>query len=387
MRTPKNAPSLALLISSLLMEQALAQQNEEQQECIDLTKAPPGLYVTVDQSQVYLIKDDKIVELDPGESAYANETELACLKVRPDILAWPCGTAEDLSRLKAQPFTVEDLPSVGVVGEVARRYFEDNEALDPPIEWLNGEIHTTLPAEEFAVPDSSAYWYLPGEDGPLASSKRPKTQLIGLFWSTKQLIIDGSTLEELKAQYSGSEIPTVFVYFEDNEVPISFFGSDVTLKEIFDAYLERGIEVAPPPVWYAGDHTLKVDISEFEEYFDIPPLEEIDEDRVAAIKASLETYGFSTKPVTVSMMGQSGTMIIDQAEKVRVAASMGISAIPTVVFHFSPVAHLSGCGVVMPQLSVVGNAKTKEELTPPVPPPPPPPPPELPPPERPASES
>jgi len=366
--------SLSALITLILAStQAVAQSQES--ECLELEGTPPGLYVTVDQSQVYLTKDGKVVEISPGEAAYANETQLACLKVPPRMLAWPCGSAEALIRRMAPVFSLDELSPVGVVQEVKRRYFEENTALGPPIEWLNGENHGKLHASEFDGLDTSAYWYLPGGPDPFASPKRPRSQLVSLFWSTRQAVLDTNTLDQLRADSEQAGIPVVFLYHRDYEVPISFFGVGVSLKQLQDAFLNKGIQAAPVPVWYAGDHHLKVSISEFERLFDIPAAAEISPARFQALTEELKAYGFTHMPVLVSMMAESKGMILDQPERVRAAAELGINDIPTVIFYYTSSSHLEKCGLPLPQNSMVGGAAAGPAAS------------VLPPPERKASDS
>lgn len=348
---------ITLIILILASAQAVAQAQDS--ECLELEGTPPGLYVTVDQSQVYLTKDGKVVELNPGEAAYANDTQLACLQVPPRVLAWPCNSAEALTRKMAPAFSLEELSPVGAVQEVKRRYFDENTALGPPIEWLNGESHGKLHPSEFDGLDSSTYWYLPGGPDPFASPKRPRSQLISLFWSTRQAVLDTNTLDQLRADSDQAGIPVVFLYHRDYEVPISFFGADVSLKKLQDMFLNKGIQAAPVPVWYAGDHHLKVSISDFETWFDIPTADEISPTRMQALTEELQAYGFSHMPVLVSMMAESNSMIMDQPERVRAAAELGITDIPTVIFYYTSSSHLEKCGLPLPQTSAVRSAAEK----------------------------
>lgn len=358
----RRTPLAGCIALAVLSVQAHAQQSEPEQ-CVDLgQETPPGLYVTVDQSQVYLTKDGKIVELNPGEAAYANETQLTCLNITPSVLDWPCGTAEDRARAKAEEYTLDELPAIGGIQEIKRRYFEDKKVLGPTIEWLNGDIHGTFPLSEFEGVDTTKSWYQRTTDDPFASPKRPRAQVIGLFWATKQMIVDGNTFEAIQQEFPDGEIPVVFMFFEQQQVPISFFGPNPSLKTVLDAYFERGIEVAPPPVWYAGEFTLQVDLQEVQTMFDLPPVDSLDPAQVASMKADIERDGFKTKPFTVSAMGESGSIFLDQPAKLSVAASMGMTSFPVVLQHFGPTSHLADCDIPRPAISVVGDAQSVDEL-------------------------
>ena len=91
----------------------------------------------------------------------------------------------------------------------------------------------------------------------------------------------------------------------------------------------------------------KIIIEEFEkfnEYFKIPALEDISPEKQASLKADLEAHGFSRKSIIVTMFSESGAMAVDQPERVRVAASMGIERIPTTINFIEPDLHLARCG-------------------------------------------
>jgi len=346
--------AVAGLSSAALAPLAMA-QNEEA-ECVEMQGNVPGLYVTVDENQVYIIKDDKVVELNPGEAAFASETDLACLKAPPKVLSWPCDTAEALAREMAPGYSVAELPSVDSVQEVVRRYLEENRAISQQVKLLNGDYHGTFPAYELEALDTTAYWYLPGTEDPFESPKRPKTLIVSIFWATGQAVVDKYTLTALEIEYPDGDIPVQFVFARDSEVPVSFFGPNPTLEQVSKAYTERGIELAEVPVWFLGDHHFSVSLQELEENFDLPDLDEISPERQAAIRAELEAYGFFHKPLTVSVLSENASLTLDQGDVVRVASTMGIDAYPVVMLYFSGSSHLADCGIPLPQISATGGA-------------------------------
>ena len=119
-----------------------------------------------------------------------------------------------------------------------------------------------------------------------------------------------------------------------------------------------------------------------ESLFDIPTAEEIGPQRMAVLQGELEAFGFTHKPITVSFLAEGGSLMIDQPDRVRAAAEMGIEAIPIVVFYYTGNTHLAKCGLEMPQISVVAGMSGEQGSTPP-----PLTPPKLPDPERPVSDS
>jgi hypothetical protein len=144
-------------------------------------------------------------------------------------------------------------------------------------------------------------------------------------------------------------------------------------------------------MWWQGDAQLLPTIEEFEKFFDIPALEDIDPNTQEALRRDLEEHGFTRKSIIVSLFGGPGTMAVDQPQRIRVAASMGITRIPT-TFNFIEEDTLyascgpgtpAGAGAVSGSTTPVGAAvvpPTAAVVPPPVDPAPPPPEPEEPPP-------
>ncbi|NIO12991.1 MAG: hypothetical protein GTN90_03860, partial [Xanthomonadales bacterium] len=68
----------------------------------------------------------------------------------------------------------------------------------------------------------------------------------------------------------------VFVFHPDHEVPLSYFEGEVDLQKLIEVRREFGIELAPVPIWYVGDHHLTATVAELERFFEIPALQDID---------------------------------------------------------------------------------------------------------------
>jgi hypothetical protein len=113
---------------------------------------------------------------------------------------------------------------------------------------------------------------------------------------------------------------------------------------VLKAFSERGIKVADVPMWWLGDYALQPTIAEFEKFFDIPPLEDIPPEQQEKMRAELETNGFTRKPIIVNLMAESGTMAVDQPARIRMAAEMGMTNIPTSLFFIEPDMVLARCG-------------------------------------------
>ena len=318
---------LPALIASILAGNALAQD-----DCVELEGAPPGLYATTDEGRTFLIKDGQIVELGPGESGFANEGEVKCITKPPRFLDWPCSTQAAQSRM-FNTYTIEDIESANQLKEIVQRYFEVPEVLTPIPNWIDGEYNATFNYNDLIQFSSPEYWYIPNPDRPLLSGKRPKSLLVSLYVGTNQVVVDSNMIDALRKELGTNEIPVTLVFNDSNTVPVSYFGANVSIEEISKAFNERGIKLAEVPMWWQGDFQLRSTIEEFEKFFDIPALDEISAEKQAALKADLEAYGFTRKSIIVSIFAGAGAMAVDQPERIRVAASMGIKSIPT-IFNF-----------------------------------------------------
>lgn len=342
----KKAVLPALIAQSLLAlaisGNAWAQSSQE--DCEELEGTPPGLYTTTEEGKTFLIKDDKIVEMAAGEAGYANaEGKLTCIKKPPEFLAWPCTTQAAQSRL-FDTYTIDELASENKLKEIVQRYFEIPEVLMPIPTWVDGEYNGIFAYDDLLQFSSPEYWYFPDPSIPILSGKRPKSLLISLYVGTNQVVIDNNAIDALREELGDDAIPVTFVFNDSNTVPISYFGANVSLEEIFKAFVERGIKVAEVPLWWQGDYHLLPTIEEFEKFFEIPALGDISPEKQAALKADLETHGFSRKSIIVSLFAESESMAVDQPERVRVAASIGIDRIPTTFMFVEQDALVANCG-------------------------------------------
>jgi hypothetical protein len=373
----------ALIASALAAPAVFAQSNDD---CIELEGAPPGLYATTDEGRTFLYKDGQMVEMGPGEAGFADEDgKIHCIRRPPKFLDWPCATQAAQSR-KFATYKMDELPADNPLAEVVRRYFEIPEVIQPDPYWIDGEFHGEFKIDDIIQFSSPDYWYHPNNDRPFLDKKRPRALQISLYVGINQVIIDNYAIDALRGELESNEIPVMFVFNDSNVVPISYFGSNVSLEEIQKAFFERGIKLADVPIWWLGDHHLTATIEEYEKFFKIPALEEISASKQESLRADLEAYGFTRKPIIVSIFSDSKGMAVDQPERVRMAASMGFDRIPTSFTFIEPDMHLARCGPGTP----VGSAGVSGATTPiggpivptgaPVVPPPPEP-------EPPASES
>lgn len=348
---------LPAMIASALASAAVYAQDSE--DCVDLEGTPPGMYTTTDEGRTFLDKDGTVVELAAGEAGFADEDSVKCIKRAPAFLDWPCATDAAQSRM-FNTYTIEDLETDNQMKEVVESYFKVPEVLAPVPNWVDGEYNAAFNYTNIIQFSSPEYWYLPDPTRPILSEKRPRSLLISLYVGINQAVVDNNVLDALRKELATDDIPVTFVFNDSNSVPISYFGANVSLEEVQKAFLERGIKVAEVPMWWLGDFHLQPTIEEFEKFFEIPALEDISAEKQATLKADLEAYGFSRKPILVNLFSESQSMAVDQPERIRVAASMGIKNIPTALNFIEPDMHLARCGPGTP----VGSGSVSGSTTP-----------------------
>jgi hypothetical protein len=330
---------LPALIASALSGNVWAQADE----CEEMTGTPPGLYTTTEQGQTFLIKDDKIVEMSAGEAGFADENGVKCITRPPPFMGWPCTTQAAQARM-FNTYSIDELTSDNKLAEVVQRYFDIPEVIAPIPNWIDGEYNGTFNYMDLIQFSSPEYWYSPNPDRPILSGKRPRSLLVSLYVGTNQVVLDNNMIDALRAELGTDEIPVTFVFNDSNTVPISYFGANVSLEEVSQAFNERGIKVAEVPIWWQGDYQLRPTIEEYEKLFDIPALEDISPGNQAKLTADLEAHGFTRKTIIVSLFGGPGTMAVDQPQRIRVAASMGFTHIPTTFNFVEEDSLVASCG-------------------------------------------
>jgi hypothetical protein len=348
---------LPALIATALAGTALAQE-----DCIEIEGAPPGLYATTDEGRTFLIKDGEVVEMGPGEAGFADENGVKCIKRPPKFLDWPCATQAAQSRMFST-YSMDDLTEKNKIEEIVRRYFEIPEVIAPIPNWVDGEYNAVFEYKDLIPFSNDDYWYYHNEDRPFLDPKRPRSLQISLYVGINKVVIDKVAAEALRKDLGTDQIPVTFVFNDSNVVPISYFGPNVSIEEVNKAFFERGIKLADVPMWWLGDYHLLPTIEEFERFFDIPSLESISAQKQEALRSDLQANGFTRKPLIVTVLSDSGTMMVDQPERLRVAASMGLTRFPT-VFNFVETDMVNArCGPGTP--IGFGSAAISGESTPP----------------------
>lgn len=332
-----------------------------QEDCVEMEGTPPGLYATTDEGRTFLIKDGEMVELAPGQSGYANKDQLYCIKAPPKFLDWPCST----DAAKGRKFATYALSEISgdpgnIINDVVRRYFEVPEVIEPIPNWIDGESHTSLSANDIIAYSAPEFWYRVSTPEALLDPKRPRTLLISLYVGINQVVIDNQLIDVYRNEYAGQPIPVVFVFNDSNVVPVSYFGTNVSLEEIFKAFVERRIKLAEVPLWPVGDYHFSPTAKEFEVLVELPDFDDIDPYRREALAAELQTFGFAKKPIFVTMLDGGGKLYVDDPDRVRVAIDLGIERLNTVVNFVEQDDHLRRCGPGTP----VGSSGVSGATTP-----------------------
>lgn len=348
---------LPALIASVLSGNAWSQD-----DCVEIEGTPPGLYATTDEGRTYLVKDGKTIELGPGQAGFADESGVKCIKKPPEFLNWPCSTQAAQSRM-FNTYTINELTDKNKIQEIITRYFDVPEVLAPIPDWVDGEYNAVFDYKDLLQFASSDYWYYSNPERPFMDPKRPRSLQVSLYVGINKVVIDNYEIDLLRKELESDQLPVTFVFNDSNVVPISYFGPNVSIEEVRKAFFERGIKLADVPIWWLGDYHLQATIEEFEKFFDIPPLEDISAEKQQAIRAELESEGFTRKPFIVTIMSESASMVIDQPERLRVAASMGMKEMPVVFNFIEPDMVLARCGPGTP--IGYGSNAISGETTPP----------------------
>lgn len=353
---------LSKAILPALIASVLSGNVWSQDDCVEIEGTPPGLYATTDEGRTYLVKDGKTIELGPGQAGFADESGVKCISKPPEFLNWPCSTQAAQSRM-FNTYMVDELSEKNKMQEIITRYFDVPEVLAPIPNWIDGEYNAVFDYKELLQYASSDYWYSPNPERPFMDPKRPRSLLVSLYVGINRVVLDNYEIDLLRKELGSDQIPVTFVFNDSNVVPISYFGPNVSLEEVHKAFFERGIKLADVPMWWLGDYHLQATIEEYEKFFDIPSLEDISPEKQQAIRAELENEGFTRKPFIVTILSEAASMVIDQPERVRVAASMGMKRLPLVFNFIEPDSVLARCGAGTP--IGFGSNAISGETTPP----------------------
>lgn len=274
------------------------------------------------------------VKSDPQDTQQLYTVALQLMAYLP---GWTC--TGDLDRGRYDPvYTVNDLPNQRRVVDVADRYFKNRARLADFPDWPHDEFNMLASTDELlhllSQSKKHRFWYRPGpsEHGPGANPRN--YVLISLYPDNKTIVIDTPEERIRKWKDEGKKrIPVTFFYNFKYQRPISRFGKDATLKEIMNAFFDKGQELTPVPLFTVGDYHLMVSADELKKLFDIPKDNQIDPKRYKALAHDLATNGFAKRPVLVTLLRSGHYSRLAEADRVRVALDKGFTQFPVAIFY------------------------------------------------------
>ena len=293
------------------------------------------------------------ISTQPGR---ADEIYDIALSMLPYLPGWACGSSDNQVDY-FRTYRVTDLPGERTVKEIARRYFKERKELQPFPDWPGGDFHMLAPVNELMELAGEEYWYRHGPAQELPGANPRTSIMVALYDSGDRIVIDSGVEKLQELQRVGvDKAPVVFFYNREQQRPVSEFEADVKLKDIIYAYFSKGIELTHPPLWQVGDYHLPVAISELEELFHIPSKDEIGESAYSKVVERLKRDGFKRTPIMVTLLGDTNGKFLAEAARVRAAADLGMTQVPTIVFYHS-IDRLR-CGAPASCLERICNAAT-----------------------------
>ncbi|MFC1680937.1 hypothetical protein ACFL1S_03975 [Pseudomonadota bacterium] len=335
------------------------------------------------------------INTDPGR---ADEFYWAAIDLMPNLPGWVCPASFDTNAY-SPIYDVNDLPETRTVAEVANRYFKDNARMSPFPDWTVGEFNMLANVDELIGLAGSGWWYEPGPQQSGAGANPRDNVLVSLYKRDKGIVVDADAAKLQAMKQSGkSRVPVTFYYNQKNQLPISTFGSDVSLQELLNEFFSAGNEITMVPLWQVGDYHLKVPAGELVDIFNIREKQDMDPARYQAALSELRNDGFSRSPALITLLRTDNFKTIAEPERIRAAMELGMNDVPVVLFYHSmnrqscsaptncfsqinkawscATTLVAGTGYVLPvQTSAAGGGiPAPPPPPPPLPPPPPPPP-------------
>ncbi len=267
------------------------------------------------------------------------------IRLMPSLPGWSCR-----SRYRETPFyglyRAEDLGERPALGEIARRYFEEDRKLTPFPRWLTGAAHVSVPTRELAdLLDPQLRWYsLSGAMAPEALTPRPV--FVALYKDEQQIVVDGN-LEQIGAavQSGVDELPVVIVYNQAFQQPVARF-ADPTLKSVSEKFFEEGVQLTPVPLWEEGDHHFVAQMSELKDRFKLPSKKDIGEENWLMLEADMLDRGF-VKPALITLYEGGERMWLNDPERIAMAEQLGFTEVPVVMFYHAldrlPCGEIANC--------------------------------------------
>jgi hypothetical protein len=272
------------------------------------------------------------INTDPGR---ADEFYWAAVDLMPNLPGWVCPASFD-SHAYSPIYDVNDLPEGRTVAEVANRYFKDNARMSPFPDWTVGEFNMLADVDELIGLAGGGSWYAAGPSQASAGTNPRDNILVSLYKRDKGILVDADAAKLQALKQSGkTRVPVTFYYNQKNQLPVSAFGSDVTLQELLNEFFNAGNEITMVPLWQVGDYHLNVPASELVDIFNIAERQDIDPARYQEALSELRQDGFSKSPALITLLRTDNFKTIAEPERVRAAIELGMNDVPVVLFYHS----------------------------------------------------
>ncbi len=229
-------------------------------------------------------------------------------------------------------YRAEALGAQPRIGEIARRYFEEDLQLKPFPRWLTGDEHARISSAELApLVDTDQRWYslIDAKD---ADALTPRPVFVSLYKDQMDIVVDDNLdLVGDAVRRGDPDVPVVVIYNQVHQQPVSRFEAP-TVESVSKRFFEEGIQLTPVPLWEEGDHHFVAQISELKSRFNMPSKKDVGEERWARLEADIAENGF-VKPVLITLYEDGERQWIDDADRVAVADAAGFTELPVVMFY------------------------------------------------------
>ncbi len=215
------------------------------------------------------------------------------------------------------------------VEEVSRLFFEEGKHL---ARFNTDNTHGLFPVKELKkILTESSSWYeiLPVRDHPI-----PAGVFVSLYKNGEEIIVDRNLGAIQDAVERGDQyIPVVFHYYWESTIPIGRFSEKMTKDDVAGVLGDVSTDVSPVPNWKVGDYHATMELVELKALVSIPEKDEIDQELWTRIEKDFEINGFIFPVILTPGDGFENYKLFNSVERVAVAESLGIMAIPVVLLE------------------------------------------------------
>jgi hypothetical protein len=268
-----------------------------------------------------------------ADPARADEFYWAAIDLMPKLPGWVCPESFDTNAY-SPIYDVNDLPEQRTVAEVARRFFKANARMSPFPDWTVGEFNMLAQIDELMGLVSDDYWYHPAPPQAGAGAHPRDNVLVSIYKRGKLIVVDADASGLAAMKQSGKDrVPVTFFYNQNMQVPISSFGSNVTLETLIDEFFAVGNEVNMVPLWRVGDYHLKVPPGELVKMFGVAEKQDMNPVLYRKALSDVRQNGFSMSPALITLLRTDNFKALAEPERIRAAMELGMTEIPAVLFY------------------------------------------------------